>query len=126
MHLTKLTIYLSDTDLNGIKSTEGLATSSSNTYLRANSSALTDISGIELVAVLDGAAERVSSFTADTTRPSVNSFVLDLDSGIISVTFDEFVDISTLETIQISLQSRADSNAGLTDSVTLSGSEPVR
>ena len=123
--LDKLTVYLSDTDLNGIKSTEGLATSSSNTYLRANSTALTDISGIELVAVLDGAAEKVSSFTADTTRPSVESFVLDLDSGIISLTFDEFVDLSSLDTTQIFLQSRADSNAGLTNSVTLSGSQPI-
>ena len=120
--LDKLTIMLSNTDLDGIKSIQDLATSTSNTFLTASSLALKDISGIELVPVLDGEAEPVTQFVPDTTRPRVESFVLDLDGAIISIAFDEIIDITSVDLSQISLQSEADSNA---ESVTLLGSEPA-
>lgn len=120
---TELTIVLSTTDLNGINSIRGLATQASNTFLTVDPSAVTDISSNPVVAIDDGAALNISVFVPDTTPPQLNRFVLDLDRGIATLRFTEFVDPLSFDAAFITVQDVSDARLFRPTFVTLNGSE---
>lgn len=96
-----VTIYLSDDDLNEIKRQIGLAISNETTYLSITSSALIDMNNNSVIPT----TLSVSNFTDDVTDPYLTSFTLDNDEGILYLTFSETVDVSSIDTTQITLQS---------------------
>ena len=120
-----LTITLSENNLNGLKSVRNLATSVANTYVTLAASTIEDTSNNQLVPVLDGNGQQVASFGPDNTRPSLTSFVLDRDRGVLLLTFTEFVNAAGLRPDQIRLQSRSSINVGDTTSIPLTGSTPA-
>lgn len=99
-------INLSVDDLNSIKRNEGLATRVNDTWLTISELSVVDMNGNRVVPRPDGSALNVRSFTEDTTQPMVTVFDLDLDIGVISLTFNETVDASSFDVTQLILVNR--------------------
>ncbi|CAI8020048.1 hypothetical protein GBAR_LOCUS12008 [Geodia barretti] len=106
---TQINFTLLDTDLNAIKSLDGLATSVDDTYLTATSSLITDVRSIANAPT----TIPVGAYTLDMTDVSLEAFrVLDLGDGTIQLDFSEPVDIASVNFTQYTLQSMA--NGGVT------------
>ncbi|KAL5489579.1 hypothetical protein EMCRGX_G018689 [Ephydatia muelleri] len=119
---TNLTILLSNFDLSGIQTIPGLAMSRTTTYISFTSTAIRDISHNLVAPVLNGNATQAAVFVPDTTAPFVTSFILDLNTGSLMLTFSKLVNIPALAASQIRLQNRQNVNLGITQSVQLTGS----
>ncbi|GMH88778.1 hypothetical protein TrST_g6209 [Triparma strigata] len=100
---TTVTVNVGVDDRNMVKVVEGFYTSLSNTFLACDDSMVFDIAdyldgslaqnGVNAITVT--AALAGSAFTVDTTSPYLSTFTLDMDSGILSITFDEPVRASS-------------------------------
>ena len=99
-----LTIYIFPDDLNRIKFLAQLAVSNDSTYLAASSFTVTDTKGNRLVNISSDSALPVNQFVPDTTPPSLVSYDLDMNLGRIFLTFDETVNIDTLNFTSLTLQ----------------------
>jgi len=95
-----LTINISVSDLNNIKLDRSLAQSSSDTYLSITSdtSTIRDMNNNPVTAIPTFLALQVqdSNYQPDMTSPNLVSYHLDMDEGILYLTFDETVDVSSL------------------------------
>ena len=92
-------------DLNTIKAMGHVATSPNDTYLTLTSSGIRDMVGNPVVMISEFDALPVEKFTYDTNRPMLISFDLDMDSGLLHLTFSETVNVSTLDVTEIVLRS---------------------
>jgi predicted ribosome-associated RNA-binding protein Tma20 len=122
---TSMTINLSITDLNALKLNTSIATSAANSYLKIIAgNSITDLAGneIDLTNVTDGASINATTFTADTTAPSLVNWTLNMNTGSLVMNFDETVSTSTLAVGAITIQDAATSTTSyaLTDSATAS------
>ena len=91
-------------DLDEIKRLGKLAISKETTYISFGNTLIPDTNGNLVVRILPNAAMQVTTYTKDITRPNLVSFDLDLDSDVLTLTFDETVDGSTLDETQITFQ----------------------
>ena len=98
-----LVVKLSDEDLNLLKFENTLASFPNNTYLRLLSDALVDMSNNAHVESSESFL--VSTFIPDTTPPSLDMFSLDINTGVLSLTFTEVINGSSLNLTLILLQS---------------------
>eukprot|EP00118_Oscarella_pearsei_P023607 m.284220 g.284220 ORF g.284220 m.284220 type:complete len:7575 (+) comp40677_c0_seq9:1023-23747(+) len=89
-------LQLSNVDLNGLKALKGLADSANATYLYLGSKSFRDIAGNNVTVV--SPAKKVVMFVNDTTRPTLDSVILDMDSGELTLGFSETIDVSKLST----------------------------
>ena len=103
----RFTVSFLNTDLNAMKSTAGLLTSQDTTYLRLPPAFIRDMQGNPITAVPFSDARRVRNFTIDNTVPSVSGFEIDFDAGTLTLSFNEVVNGSTLNTTYITLSNRA-------------------
>ena len=101
---TEIVLTIKILDLNRIKQLTALAASRMNTYISISSSAIQDTTGNFVAAIPHTNALQVTNYTRDTTRPQLIGFTLDLNSDILSLTFDETVSGSTLDETQIIFQ----------------------
>jgi len=102
---TVVEIQLSSSDLNYIKSIPFLATSTMNTYLRVENYTVADMNSNLVVKIINGRAIQVGNFTEDDQRPVLVAFDLDMNTGMIHLTFNETVNTSSLVVEQVTLQS---------------------
>lgn len=86
-----------------------MLTNENNTYITLTSNLIQDERGLFVdpipypsLGIVDALQAR--NFTADTNFPSLVSFVLDMDDGILYLTFNETVKSSTLERTLITFQ----------------------
>eukprot|EP00731_Ephydatia_muelleri_P036557 Em0277g2a len=107
-------LQLSPTDLNAIKKLHWLATSAANTFLSVTATAIYDMFGLNLTAISSGAALQVTSFTNDTTSPSLLSFTLDLTRNTLALMFDETISYISADVSQITLLSRTTNATSVT------------
>ena len=114
---TAISLELSDADRNAIKSMADLLTDISNSFISFPSSLVQDMHSNQVTPALASAARAFSSITIDTTRPNLFRFDLDLNTGLISVSFDEVVNLSSLSLTEISLQNAQGSSLPLTNSL---------
>lgn len=91
-------------DIPAIKTQPAIATSRANSYLELGAGAIEDTAGNSNMPT--SAAFQVDDHMQDTRGPELLSFVLDLDSNTLSFTFNDIVDIMTLDVTQITLQPR--------------------
>ena len=119
-HSTVITIDIGTNDLNRIKQLSDLAVSNSTTYLALPPSAIADMSGNLLVATTD---TNPSAFYEDTIQPNLLSFGLDLNTGVLSLTFDETVNASSINPDQITLL--GDNTNDTIHQLTLTGSNYI-
>ena len=96
-------LQLTPTDLNYIKSRIGLGTTRDNSRLAIPSSAIMDMSSIPLAQVSSGAPLQAIDVILDTSRPVLMQYSLDMNTAILSLTFDETVNVSTVETTALML-----------------------
>ena len=98
---TELFISVPMATLNSIKADTGLCTSLSNCLLHINSTTFTDIAGNPLLPPPSNLVPE--NLTEDTTSPALLSYSLDLDSGVVMLTFSEPVAAAMLDPSGISL-----------------------
>ena len=107
---TTIAVTLLISDLNTLKQTLNLASVPSNTFLSLTPRTVQDMNGNMVVSVNMNSAERVREFTEDIGGPTLASFDLDYDTGVVSLYFDETVDLSYLDPSALTLL--ADSQTG--------------
>ena len=113
-----VTVLLGTDDLNRIKQIRSLCTSVVNSYMTVTATIADDPYGEDVVAITDGKSIQASRFIADNSRPSVDTWVLDMNTGQIVLMFSETVDIMTFRPDQLSIQNRMGTSA---DTYTLTG-----
>ena len=99
-----LQFRLTEDDLNAIKINTDLATSVNNTYICITENVAVDIYGQKIMELPHNKAFVVQNFTADTTRPQLLNFTLDIEDGFLVMTFDEAVDPATIDFSSITIQ----------------------
>ena len=123
--------FLSPFDLNEIKRMTGLCTSTADCFMAVTSSIAIGINGLITLSISEQTALPVLNFTADTVRPVLRAWSLDMNSGILILTFSETVDARTVQSSELTLQRDSLFNDGtpfhyLTDSsITSTSSGPV-
>ena len=115
---TTLLVALSDVDFNAITATFPLATLDTNTFLSIGEGVVSDTAGVLSSAIGPDSALMITDHRADRTRPMLRDFDLDLDLGVISLTFSESVNVTSFDATQITLQ---DAPRGPTQVHTLRG-----
>ena len=116
-------ISLSFNDINSIKMLNNLATSKFDTYLAMRSETISDTAGVPVTAIVINDAQLVGNYTPDITRPQLGNFSLDVNGGLLILSFTEAINVITFDFTQISLQDN--SNISTSDEViTLNGGYP--
>ena len=113
---TEIIIALSPGDLNRLKVDTDLATSVSDTYITIEVSAFVD-----MATVANGNQEQTvmaDDFEEDLVSPSLTEWSFDLNRGIICLTFDEAVDVSSLNINSLSLLDSDNGTARVMFSIT--------
>lgn len=93
-------ITISPSDVFSLQSIPQLATDPSNTYLLPQPQVAIDQADLLLNNTMP---RRVSNFVSDTTRPVVTAFDLDLDAGLMSLSFSEPVKLNTFNITSVGL-----------------------
>ena len=104
------TLLLIQDDVNAIKALRDLGTDVNNTYLIFREGAILDLFYLPN-SEEDGYTVQATSVIADRTPPELNSFTLDLDGGLIILTFSETVEAASFDPTALSLQSAASGSA---------------
>ncbi|XP_065887295.1 uncharacterized protein [Dysidea avara] len=97
-------INLGPSDRNEIKRRQNLAVSSDTTFIGFTNSSIRDMNDNNVVAIVDGNATQVNIYVPDETPPVVDSFTIDMDEGVMVLTFDETVNASSFDVTGFSLQ----------------------
>jgi hypothetical protein len=118
-----LQISLSAADIFGLQSIDGVAKSTSNTFAVVEATFIDDIFGRDIVSITNGNGLQASAVVVDSTNPTLTQFSLNMSSGLLSLTFSESVNSTTLEATALTLQSAANlSSSGATSFTLTSGS----
>lgn len=94
--LNSVDFMITHPDLNKIKSLPCLATMLSNTYLSIGSRFIQDMNNNYIYPISNSSALRADIFTSDTSNPQLITFDLNLNSAILTLHFDETVNVSSL------------------------------
>ncbi len=116
---TRLAVNISRNDLNNIKFLTELANSEDDTYVSISYGAVLDMNSNPIIEILPMDALPVSTYIPDIVGPILEYFQLNLTSEILTLNFDETVNVSSLDFQSITLQSSLDSPQ--TDYVLLAG-----
>ena len=106
----QIAVNISISDLNRIKQVRLTATTLEDTFITVMASVVDDAFGVDCIAITDGKAIPVSVYFPDVTNPNLDSFVLDVNQGLLILTFSETVDIFTFNISGVSLQLQEDSS----------------
>jgi hypothetical protein len=113
-----VTISLSSADQATLMLSTGLADNITTTYISYSSNSLKDYAGNSAKAKTTSAAVQVDFFTADSTNPSLQTYDLNMDTGIITFRFSEPVVVSTMDITAVTLMARSFSADGGTHQLT--------
>ena len=97
-------ITISKSDLDLLKQNRQIGTSSNDTYIALNNNTISDTSGNAVVSIEDGSALQVEGYVRDSTPPLLEQFNLDVDSGVLSLSYSETINIYSLDPTKITLQ----------------------
>ena len=116
---TIMIIQLPSSIITTVTSDPNLATSSDNTFLFFTPSSFQDLFFNPLQP--PPSSIKPTSFVSDSTSPSLQAFTLDLDNGVLSLSFSEVVIASSFQVSQLTLYDTSlSNNLVVTDSTTLS------
>ena len=123
---TTLTYNLGTNDINTIKRSADICTYKGNCYFRIYANAVTDLYGNPAVATaLSSPGFIVQSFTNDQVEPTLLRFSLDMNVGILNLTFNEPMDIQSLDARGITFHARNNTAVGDLLSYSLTGGTAV-
>ena len=121
---TIISIIMSLTDLNAIKALQ-IARSTATSWLVIDSYAIMDMYDLPIRPLMNGInAQQATQYTIDTTRPELEEFIFDLNSGELTLYFSETVRASSLNSTTITFQNTLRSTEA-TDSYTVHDIGPV-
>ena len=103
LNLAQIVVNIDNDDLNILKQRTEIATSRDDTYIFLTSSTINDTFGNMVVELLQTEAIQTSQYTRDVTGPALESFELDMNTGVLTLSFSETVNSSTLNTAGITL-----------------------
>jgi hypothetical protein len=106
-----VSVVMTTGDVNAIKALSGLVRDQATSNVAVSSSMIADMAGNNVVAIAVTSAVGVSSFTADTTSPTLVEFSADMTLGLLKMTFDETVDSSSFVTTSVQLRESAEAVA---------------
>ena len=106
----QIAVNISSSDLNRIKQVRLTATRLEDTFITVMASVVDDAFGVDCIAITDGKAISASEYYPDITDPTLDSFQLDVNQGLLILTFSETVDIFTFNISELSLQSQESSS----------------
>lgn len=108
----QIMVNLTFDDLSALKQRENLATGRDNSYLSFTNTFFSDMAGNAIVAITPETAQGAANYIDDTTRPELLSYWLDMatEPGIISFSFSEIVDVSSLRPEIVVLQQGANTD----------------
>jgi len=118
-----ITIALQDVDINKKTKDAGLAISDATSYISMADTFIDDMAGVDVKPIIYTAAQRTPNggHTADTTRPQLQSWDLDMTNARLTLHFLETMDIASLEVDKMTLQaSQSVDAADVSTQVTLS------
>jgi hypothetical protein len=99
-----IVVDLSAVDANAIKASWALAVEdTSSVFLTAHNTTVRDTTGNLLTSIADGSAKQAATFIADRNKPELESFSLNMDGGVLGLTFTETVNGSSLNITQFTL-----------------------
>ena len=96
---SRLTITISSSDLNAIKVDPDVCTTLSNCFLIANDTSFVDTEGNLAMSTITPA----TAFIEDSTQPQLIAFSIDLNVGLLTLTFTEPLDANSIDFSQISI-----------------------
>merc|ERR1719238_613647 len=96
-------VYLSAADRGAINSDAHLAYDAYTTFALVTSVLVKDIAGNVLTTLVSGAALAASSYTPDSTGPMLLDFSVDLDTGLLVLSFSELVRADSFDPTGITL-----------------------
>ena len=108
MNGLQVTIYISDFDLNEIKSQDDLFISINTSFLSYTEDAFTDMSGVSVKPRNESIALQAYDYISDSSRPYLLEFHFDMDSGQITLFFSETVNASSIDFTAITLSQDPD------------------
>lgn len=108
-HSTIVSMAISRTDLNEIKRATNLCTVQANCILDVKSGAVLDMFKNALVPV----QVPVDVIVGDEIKPSLKSFALDMNTGVLSLSFDETVNSDSLVVAKVTVYSAANATVAL-------------
>ena len=106
-NLTEIEVELSSNDLRDLKLVTDLGTQRSDSYLFVSNGAISDVSGNPVVNVSGDSAELVFNYIRDTTAARLVYFSLDVNQGILHLSFDDIMLASSFDVQRVGLQSNA-------------------
>ena len=111
----EVVIMLSTLDFNSIKSNTAIASNVNNTYISITPELIRDVSESRHGVI--SVEQQVANFIPDNSLPSLVAFTLDVNTGVLTMSFTEAVEQSSFNVSEIKLQS----DTILTDSLDLTG-----
>ena len=114
-----ITLDLLFDDLDALKIMMSLAQDENSTYLSATNTTVFDMVDLELVEIPFENGLMACIHLEDATAPRLTNFSLDLNSGLLTFTFDETVLVNTLDLTKVTIQSTQILTVGSTTSLTL-------
>ena len=102
---TFIVIDIGDDDLDNLKRLTRVATSRDDAYLSLNYTAIQDMNTRAILQISGSNALQVTNFVRDGIRPVLTNFSLDVNAGVLVLTFSETVEAETLNISSITLQS---------------------
>ena len=94
-------VSLLDSDVQIITADTSLATNASSTFLSLAASAIKDVAENRAKAIPAASAVQVQTYIVDATRPALISFVLEMNTGNLTLTFSEVIKASTFSSHQL-------------------------
>ena len=102
---------LMQSDLAIIRQTTGLAEGASTTYISVGPNMCRDLVGNSILQTPSSSPIQVSTYIADTGAASLQSFTLDLNFGFLSLTFNDIIDVATVNVANLTIQNSSTSAA---------------
>jgi hypothetical protein len=118
LSLTELQVDIADGDLDTIKLDPGLAVDSSTSWASFPSTLVVDTNNNAIVAEPVYSAQQVANFQADVNRPVLENFALDMNLGVLTMTFAEAINVTLIVATEMTLQSLADSGRAVSRTLT--------
>ena len=99
-----VTVYISKRDLDLLKENRAVGTGRDDTFLTLTNLTVLDTAGNSVVPIPDGSGMQVENYTADITAPQLEAFDFDVDSGLLTLSYSETIDILSFNHTQVILQ----------------------
>ena len=104
-------------DLHSLQLNLQLATNATNTYISFPPDIANDVEGKRIIEIANNQARAVSNYTQDLTRPTLQSYQLDMNTGQLYFTFSEPILVSSVQPNAIMIQN----GSALTSTLRLTG-----